>query len=180
MRWSITSFALALLLVAGSAAAEEEHRFRLFAGLEPGGSYSDLSGFDFEIGYVLGFDAYVAPRWAVELAASFKDVSDETNSLDAAARFDFAQRGRWSLHGLGGLRYSEYRDVRRPFGPNGNPMTRGFTEERTGVLLGFGADRDLSSRFSLRLDARFVPWSLSGDDAYFNDMTVSAALAVRF
>ena len=189
MRHSSALFVVALLLAASGLAAQEERRFVLFAGLEPGASYSDAQGLDFETAYVFGFDTYVAPRWAAEFAVSFQrdsrsggaeDVSAEATSVDAAARFDFLRRGRWGLHGLGGLRYSENRSTISFDVPPGPRRTDSFSADRTGVLLGLGADLDLTRRLSLRLDAKHVPWILTGDDMFGDDSTLSAAFAFEF
>jgi len=191
MRRTITSFVVALLLVASALAAQDGHRFRLFAGLEPGVSHSDETGFDYQTGYVLGLDTYFAPRWAAEVAASYQRESgpagpgsfnSDTISLDAAARFELARRGRWGVHGLAGLRYSEHEDT-VSYSPPCCPdeLTRGsYTQDRTGLLVGLGADLQLSKRFSLRLDAKHVPWTAGGDDAFFEDTAVSTALGVEF
>lgn len=190
MRRSVPFLAAIFLLLAASALpAQEARRFRLFAGFEPGASYNDVRGLDLQTGYVLGLDAYFAPRWAAEVAASYQresyeagaaGFSAETTSLDAALRRDFLRSGRWTLHGLGGLRYSELRDSRGFVDVEGVPATAGFTRDRTGVLLGLGAEFRFAERFALQLGARFVPWTLSGDERQFEDSAFLTGLSFEF
>ncbi|MDH3522730.1 MAG: outer membrane beta-barrel protein [Acidobacteriota bacterium] len=189
MRRSTPPFVLALSLVASGLAAQEESRYRLFAGVEPGASYSESSGLDFEAAYLLGLDAYFAPRWALEVAAAFQResfdnglaaVTVETSNLDAAGRFDMMRKGSLTLYGLSGLRYSETRDSRRLVRSDGSYLRESGTFDRAGLLLGLGAELDVSRRFSLRLAVKHVPWNLTGDSLIFEDTSFSTALAVRF
>lgn len=189
MHRSMAWIAASLVFVAGALSAQEERRFRLFAGLEPGASYSDIDGLDLQTAYVLGFDAYVAPRWAAEVAASYQRESyaggfagftAETTSLDTALRRDLLHRGRWTLQGLTGVRYSRLEDARGFIGVGGLPGTSRQTEDRVGLLLGLGAEYRFSNRFALRLSAKQVPWTFSGDERFFEDTALGTALAFEF
>jgi opacity protein-like surface antigen len=190
MRKSILRLALVLTFVAGSVAAQDQPAFRLFAGIAPGASYSEIDGLDVQSAYVLGLDTYLSPSWALEAAAWYQRdsfpsgsptaVTITTTSFDAAARRDLMRQGRWTLHGLAGIRYSEREDVRRAVDSQGGPLTLDTTSDRTGLLLGLGADLRLSERFDLRLGAKYVPWTFSGDGRAFEDTVFSTALAIDF
>lgn len=181
MRHHVAALLLLLATFAAIPAGAAE-RFSLFAGLQPGASYSEARGFDAETGVALGL-ALPRGRWSAELQAAWNrfgvvvtDAKSRTRLVDGDERaadlalfYRFAETGRWTLRAGAGVRWAE-RD---------EPLTA-TSAERWATLVAFGADCRLSERVALALDARHPLTTVSGVGEFSGASDLSLGLRVGF
>lgn len=169
------------LLAAGPLTAQGSH-FALFAGVQPGGSYSDQRGVDSDFGWSFGAEVPVRGAWSAELMVFLEDqgalVSESEGAslelgdqrmVDASVRYRLGGVGNWAFLGGLGLRYGH----RAAFGD-------ASSRELWTTVGSLGADWQLTRRFSLRLEARHSLVDLSGDSQSFGERTFTTGLSARF
>jgi opacity protein-like surface antigen len=168
-------FPLAFLLLGGLLVARpgqaQEQRFQLFAGVEPGFTYSEVAGFESHNGFRLGLGYDWTPTFALELSSAVRELTDyDSRVVDGAVLFRPRSSGAWRPYLGGGLHHFAAEADRSAF----------QDESGLGLLLAAGVDWRFGSRFSLRLDARYAPVDLSGDRALDSDLLSWVGLGWRF
>lgn len=182
-RLRIVLLSLAVVAVCLPASAQDkpprtqENPFQLVLGVTPGASYSEIDGFDFQHGFSIGLDYFLASRWAVEVrgqidgyarTSSGEDL--EAYSLDLAGQYDLFRGDKWRFFSAAGLRYAKS-DFR---------LTGLDDDSGLGLLVGLGTEFSLSRRFALRLDATAVPIDLGGYDERRGDVILGVGFGFRF
>lgn len=188
---------LGTFLAASSLPAQEpppspsERKFQLFAGFEPAFFYSEVDGFGYAGAAQLGMGYFWSPTISSEISVALRqgDFEDAT-VVDAAALYHFPSSSRWKLFAGTGVHYAQVQTEVGPIllggGLSGMPAARAdsaSTElEQSGVgwLVTGGVNYLFSSRFSLRMDARYVPVTISGDRDSDEDFSSTIGLGLRF
>lgn len=182
MRPLRTAVVTVLLLLAAGPLAAQPSRFALFAGIQPGGSYSDQQGLEVDNGYSLGLELPVRRAWSAEvmvfleeLSAGYSDSQGTSLDLgdrqmyDASVKYRLGEAGNWAFRGGLGLRYG-HRDA-----------IEGASSSELWTTVGsFSADWQFSDRFSFRLEARQSLVDLSGDSERFGERLFATGLSARF
>lgn len=171
-----------LLLVAAGPLAAQPSRFALFAGIQPGGSYSDNEGVEVDLGWSLGLEVPIQRAWSAELmvfleelGASYSESAGTNLQLgdrqmyDASAKYLLGEVGNWGFRGGLGLRYGH------------QDAAAGFSSSELWTTFGsLSADWHVSRRFSFRLEGRHALVDLSGDSERFGERVVTTGLTARF
>ena len=167
---------LGILASSPNASAADDNAMQVIAGLKPGGSYSEIDGFDYQQGYTLGFNYLPARRWGAEIKGAFEGYSysdgEDTSaySIDLAGHYYFADLKKWRVYAAGGVRFAE----------NEFDAEAGEEDSAIGILVGLGSDYSFSRRLFLRLDASVIPMELSGDADRLEEVSFGFGLGFRF
>ena len=176
---AVTAVAAALTLSAASPA--QERRFELSFVIEPGGSYSDYRGFEFEWGFGAALGWALSEAWATEVRWLGRDSDSGHSELDhqtwqLGLRRFFETGSSWRPFVVFGahLQSAEierqvvcFDPVRAPC-----PPARESTDEYGGFV-GGGADWRLSRSARLRLEGRLIACDaeVTGDLEQTADLT---------
>lgn len=177
------------------APASSEHRFQLFAGFEPGFLYSEQDGFEYEGGLQLGFGYAWTPRVSSEVSYTRRNGDfTEANVVDATGLYHFPTTSRWKFFAGTGFHWERaIQQSQAPPIPLAGPSVRGpegsvvadfptIDDHETsglGLLVTGGVNYQFSSNYSLRFDARYVPWQLSGT-LTDKDLASTLGVGVKF
>jgi hypothetical protein len=174
----------------------QERKFELFAGFEPAFFYSDIDGFGYDGAAQLGIGYFWSSKISSEVSVSRREGDfEEATIVDAAALYHFPSSSRWKPFAGSGFHYARVSSVvpfaapvTYPAAPPPAPLGAARVEtalpelEQDGVgwLVTGGVNYLFSSQFSLRMDARYVPITISGDRGGDEDFSSTIGLGLKF
>jgi opacity protein-like surface antigen len=190
-RWRESLLGLFWALVIGQVAQAQERPIELFAGVEPSFTYSSIEGFDFGSGMRLGVGYFWQESMSAELSASLRSVSvsgsdvDAATALDAAALYHFTPASRWSPFVGVGVHYSrvDFEESALALGRsslNSSAVQVSTAEDGLDLLVAGGLNWQVFRRVAIRVDARYVPVTISGERGRDSDFVSSVGLGFRF
>lgn len=180
--------ALGALLVSAPAAPAPPGPFELSLMVEPGGSYSDYEGFDFDLGYGLGLGWGFADDWSLELRglrresdSRFQSLELDTFQLGLRRAFDLASAWRPFVQAGAHYQTGEIESEVVCLDAGGQVTfpcpNRIESRDELGGFVGGGVDWLFSKRAALRFDGRYVVYEsdATGDSEDTLDLTVGVA-----
>ncbi len=171
-----------LILLLPLPALSQSTRFEVSAFFEPGGSYSESEGFDYDNGLGVGLGLRVSPAWTVDARALFHDEgAAEDRTYQLGLRYAF---GREEARGLpyvvGGLHHREDQ-ARYPVECVVAPCPdREVESEVTGAFAGGGIDYQARPWFSIRFDGRLAAYQSDVTDHFEHEVDLTLGVAFKF
>lgn len=179
----VSRFACGLLfLLLPLPALSQSTRFEVSAFFEPGGSYSESEGFDYDNGLGVGLGLRVSPAWTVDARALFHDARyAEDVTYQLGLRYAF---GREEARGLpyvvGGLHHREDQ-VRYPVECVMAPCPDHEEETQvTGAFAGGGFDYQARPWFSIRIDGRLAAYESDATGHFEHEVDLTLGVAFKF
>lgn len=182
--------ALAVLWVAAPAARGQLEPLELSVIAEPGGSYSDYEGFDFDLGYGLGLGWNLSETWSVEARGLRRESDTRFQSLDLdtyqlGLRRAFDLGSAWRPFVQAGAHYqtgeieSEVLCV-DDFGVTFPCPELHQSRDEYGGFVGGGVDWQFSTPAALRFDGRFVVYESDATGDTEDTLDLTAGVVFRF